>query len=619
MKKLLYLFGRLFGLVGAIFRPVTNLVGGALQSLSLQIGGEPARRRRRAGRLAGQLISELARLGFTRRMVVTGRRRRGRVRRQRVTFEQPLLMTADELWCPIDLPRLPTGVTTDDLRDEVTLRSLQDRTDCSVRIDYLANGKICYVVRYGGAAFPAVWTINKVEIAPEAGHLVIPAGVNADGDQQLIDLDDLVHVMIAGATGGGKTNFEHAALTTLINRNTADDLELWLIDLKQTEFNLYRPLHPKKGEGIVRAIAVEPEAAIDILDRALKEINRRNQLMAQHNATSLDDLAQSTGMKLRKVVVCIDEFAQLTLNTTRLGKQSIGKIAENFITRIAALGRSAGFRIVIATQMVNSQVVSSLIRANFENRISFSTADWRQSQMIVESSEADGLPTGRAVMRIAGKTTMVQTPLITPRQVRIEVERVAQFGPDGAWGEDLELARFVKDAKLIVGAACQQFAGEMARSKVLSLDGVRGVVSQERFNEVCQRLERDGVVEPGGPRKPRRVVKAFFSRPALIDQLYGLAAPEPPAPAEGQTIVLAPADGLPPEGAGSAHSDAETPQPEPEAATVHGLPQPPDQEETDPPPPTWWAQIDPTAAAPALPAPAKRAKTRIAQGRKRAK
>lgn len=624
MKQLFALLGRLLRFA---FRPLVALAS----SLALRFSSDAARRRRRARRLAAQLVSELARLGFTRKIVTDGRRRRGRVRRQRVTFEQPLLMTADELWCPVDLPRLPTGVTTDDLRDEVTLRSLQDRTDCSVRIDYLANGKLCYVVRYGGAAFPSQFTINQVEFPEGAGPLAIPAGVNADADQVFIDLDEVVHLLIAGATGNGKTVLLNAALTSLINRNTADDLELWLVDLKQTEFNLYRPLLSKKGESIVRALAVEPEEAIDLLDRAMREINRRNQLMAQHNATSLDDLVQSTGVRLRKVVIVLDEFAQLTLNTSKLGKQSIGKIAENLLTRIAALGRSAGFRIVIATQMVQSAVVSSLIRANFENRLAFSTADWRQSQLVIESSEADGLPKGRAVMRVKGVTTMVQTALITSRQVRIEVDRVAHFGPNGAWGEDLELARFVRDAKLLISVGCQQFAGEVARSKVLALDGVRGVISFDRFNEVCQRLERDGVLEPGRSNKPRRVSKGFFNRPGLLDNLYGLPVEtfdpptgELPSPATGPTMHLPPGPPWSSTAAVGEHQEAEQGESTKQESAVRGAQAPaPLQESTelaeeaDPPPPSWWGQIDPAAAA-AAPAPA-RARPRVARGRKGAR
>lgn len=550
-----------FRLLAVLFRPLAGLVSTYVNRLLARMGGELATRRRRAQRAARLLISELVRLGFSRK-IVTGHRR-GKVRHQRIRFEEPLLMTADELWCPIDHASIPTGRTTDELRDESVLRSLTDRTDCAVRIDYLANGKMCYVVRYGGAAFPDTFSINGVEFPENAPSLSIPAGVNADGDQTFIDLDDVVHLLIAGATGNGKTVFVHAALTSLINRNTAEDLELWLVDLKQTEFSLYRSLWSKRGDGIVQMLAVEPEDAIDLLDRAQKEIDRRNALMVSFGCNSLEDLNRSAGVRLRKVVIVIDEFAQLTLNTTRLGKQSIGKIAENRITRVASLGRSAGFRIIIATQMVQSAVVSSLIRANFENRVAFSTADWRQSQLIVESSEADGLPKGRAVLKVKGGTQMVQTALISGRQVKIEVERVAKFGPDGAWGEQEELARFARDAKLIISAACQHLAGELARSKLLALDGVRGVISQDRFNEVCARLERDGVLEPGGPRRPRRVARAFFNRGGLLDTLYGRTVE--------QTVIPADDYGLPVASVTPAHQGAEYADEPVQADTVYGL------------------------------------------------
>jgi DNA segregation ATPase FtsK/SpoIIIE-like protein len=262
-------------------------------------------------------------------------------------------------------------------------------------------------------------------------------------------------------------------------------------------------------------------------------------------------------VRLHKICIFIDEFAQLTLNTTKLGKQSIGKIAENYLTRIAALGRSAGVRIVVSTQMVNSAVVSSLIRANFENRVAFSTADWRQSQLIVESSEADGLPRGRAILKIRGQTSMVQTAYITSRQVKIEVERVAQFGPDGAWGEELEKQRFVKDAKLLVDMACRNYDGNMHRNKILALEEVKGVVGFDRFLEVTQKLERDGVLEPAHSNRPRRVNRVFFNRLALIDNLYGTTDSTTPTDIQALLATAEPVEALSNE-QGSNETDTET-------------------------------------------------------------
>jgi hypothetical protein len=213
------------------------------------------------------------------------------------------------------------------------------------------------------------------------------------------------------------------------------------------------------------------------------------------------------------------------------------------MTRIAALGRSAGVSIIIATQFVSKDVLSSMIRANFENRLTFSCADWRQSQLVIETSEADGLPKGRAILRQEGRTYEYQTPYITPNQVRLEISRIKEYGPDGGLGDDAELLRFVKDAKLLLSVACDQLQGDFARSKLLALSGVRGIISQERFNEVAQRLERDGVLAPGRSNKPRRVERAFFGRPGLLDTLYGLQGATTAQTAQTDTSLLLGATG----------------------------------------------------------------------------
>lgn len=504
-----------------------RLIRPTIQSLLHSLGGEAAQRRRTANRMAGTMLHEFTRLGFVSRSYTEGKRGRRKRKKIRVRYEYPLLLTHDELWCPIDLANLPDGKSSADLADEWVTSSLEERLNAAVRVDRLASGKLCFVVRISGSAFPETYSINQVKIEPDAPALTVPFGVDHNGDPVNVDLIDIKHLMIAGATGGGKTTLQHAMISTLISRNTADDIELWLVDMKRTEFALYRPLTGKRNEGgIVRQIAVEPEDAVQLLDSALREINRRNKLMEQHSATNLADLALSTGIKLKRIVLVVDEFAMLTLNTEKIGKQSIGTVSTSLMARIAALGRSSGVTIVIATQMVNKEVLSSMIRANFENRVCFSTADWRQSQLVVESSEADGLPPGRAILRREGRTTEVQTCLITARQVRIEVDRISEFGPEGAWGQDIERARLCRDAKLLVEAACQNFAGDMPRAKILQLDGVRGVISQERFNEVAARLERDGVVEPGRSNKPRKVSRGFFGRSSLIDLLYGAETAE---------------------------------------------------------------------------------------------
>lgn len=493
------------------------------------------KRRRLARKHATSVLSELARLGFASRVVV----KRGKVKKKRIGYMYPLLMTEQELWLPIDQRTIPVGRTTDELRADPILQSLEDRINAGIRHDYLATGTFCYVINLGGGGtFPEKYSLNSFDMPEDAPALALPFGVDSSGEQVVVDLLDVKHLLIAGATGGGKTTLYHAMITTLISRNDPSSLELWLIDMKRTEFALYRSLMGRKEKaGVVRHIAVDPEDAIEVLGQAFKEIVQRNKLFESMGVTGVKDYEQTTGQKMKRIVLLVDEFAILTTDTTRIGKQTIGTWAKLLMTRIASLGRSSGVSIIIATQMVKKEVIDGMISANFENRIAFSCATWRESNLVVQESDAVGLPNGRAILRVEGKTTEVQTCYVTPAQVKLEIARVAEFGPDGGIGDD-DHRRFVRNAKILIDVACRQFDGNFTRSKLLAAEGIRGTISWDTFDEIGRRLERDGILEPARSRFPRKVARAFFGNPNLLDAFYGLLSDETNAEIVRSTPLL---------------------------------------------------------------------------------
>lgn len=590
---MLRLIKLLFWFVGWPLRPVSRLLRPHLARLFAP-RSEAAQRRRQAQKLASTMLAEFGRLGFTKKVYTGGKRKR--VTRQRVQFDYPLLMTRDELWCPIDLRRLPTGVRTDDLRDEAVLRSLEDRLHASVRPDYLANGKLCFVIRLGGSKFPEKIGISAFQEVPGLPDLAFALGVAGDGEQHWGDLADYKHLLIIGATGGGKTTFIHNLLYWLINRHDGDTLELWLGDLKAgAELGRYDAL--KTDGGIVRHLEFEPERVVEMLHNAVREIERRNNLMRAHQASNLADLNHLTGERMRRVVIVIDEIAMLMLDRAKIGKFSIGSWAENLMTRIASLGRSAGVHLVIATQMINSQVLSGLILANFETRIAFSCADWRKSQLAIETSEADGLPVGRAILRHEGRTYEYQTPLITPQQTRLEIQRVQRYGPTGGLAADQAAIAFLRDAKLLLQIASTELNGSFSRNKLLGNSAVRGVISHERYNEIARRLEKDGVLEPGRSNKPRRVALGYLNRPQLLDVLYGTQQ----AYTAGTQHTTDVSCGVPETESAVAHQDATPPQSENDNSAVCGVENPttcaPADDEPEIPPAfrrAWQSDVDTT-------------------------
>jgi hypothetical protein len=555
-----------------------------LALLIAQFGGDAAKRRRLARKKASQILSELTILRFV------SKSRKGKV--QKVRFEYPLLLTRDELWCPLDLRSRPAGITTEMFRDEAVVKSLEDRLHSAVRIDTLANGKLCYVVRLAGTSFPEVFGINAFKLPPEAPPLAFPVGITGEGEHSWVDLANLPHLLLVGSTGKGKSNFVHAMLCTWISRNSPNDIEIWLADHKGgAELNRYKSLMPVKGApGIVRRFSYKPEDTIALLEAAQKEMEKRLELLRQADASDVDDYARQTGQYMRRIAIVIDEIFFLMLNKQKIDSQpgsnkrgfTISAWAEHLFAKIASAGRAPGVHLVIATQKTGKDVLTPMITANFESRIVFAMSDMYQSIYAIGNSDAVGLPKGRVIFRgEAGEMTEIQSPRIAPDQTRLLVNRIARYGPDGGLGRKDEATRFLAEAKLLLLIASERLGGDFARAKLLAQDGVRGVITQERFGEIATRLERDGVLDPGGPRKARRVSRGYLNRPHLLDTLYG-DPPDQPAtvdavyepqtePNRGQTVVLDQPYGLQKQKNGLRRSDAVNNKDSEEEDTVYGL------------------------------------------------
>jgi energy-coupling factor transporter ATP-binding protein EcfA2 len=338
-----------------------------------------------------------------------------------------------------------------------------------------------------------------------------------------VDLAKLPHVLVIGPTGKGKSTLIHATLTTWIDRNSPEDMELWLADHKGgAELNRYTALMPKRGGfGIVQRFSYQPETTIDFLIQAQREMRRRLELMRQHDVSDLADYMRTTGQTMRRIVIVIDEIVNLMLNREKVDKYTIGKYAEAIMVELASQGRAAGMHLLISTQVIKSDVLTSLIKANFESRISFGVADHWQSQTAIDDSRAVGLPIGRVILKREGDYTEYQTPYITPQQVRLKVDRIARYGPEGGLGDANEAKRLRDDAALLIRVACEHFEGKLTRREILAHPQITGVITRERFDELCKRLQHDSVIMPGGKNKPRVVSPVIQKNPDMVLSLYG--------------------------------------------------------------------------------------------------
>jgi hypothetical protein len=248
------------------------------------------------------------------------------------------------------------------------------------------------------------------------------------------------------------------------------------------------------------------------------------------DCSDLADYARNTGLYLRPLAIVIDEIFFLMLNKEKIdpevgkkgGGMTISQWAEHLFAKIASAGRAAGVHLVIATQRTGKDVLTPLITANFETRAVFGMADMYQSIYVIGSADAVGLPKGRIIWRAeGGDMREIQAPMIKPDQTRLLIDRITRYGPDGGLGKADESKRFLEDAKLLLTVACEQFEGKFAINSLFQHERVKGVIRQDRVEEIARRLQKDGVLSAGGPKRARMVEKGFVGRPQLLDSIYG--------------------------------------------------------------------------------------------------
>ena len=235
-------------------------------------------------------------------------------------------------------------------------------------------------------------------------HLPLILGKNTFGKIKLIDLKKMPHMLVAGATGAGKSVFINTAIMSLLLKNSPEKLRLILIDPKQLELALYNDLPHLLSSVItdvdqtvlaLQLVCNEMEnrysAMKELSVRNIESFNEKYKTCKQDTKFILKDLGiclnsydGNDAVALPYLVVVIDEFADLILSKK-------GKEIENLVCRIAAKSRAAGIHLLIATQRPSVDVITGLIKANFPSRVAFKVASSVDSRTIINSIGAEGL------------------------------------------------------------------------------------------------------------------------------------------------------------------------------------------------------------------------------------
>jgi DNA segregation ATPase FtsK/SpoIIIE, S-DNA-T family len=365
--------------------------------------------------------------------------------------------------------------------------------------------------------------IESPEFTQSPTKLALPLGKDLVGRIRAADLPQMPHLLIAGATGTGKSVFINSMIMGMLYKSTPDEMKLVLIDPKRIELGLYEDI-----PHLYTPVVTDPKIASNVLRNATREMERRLKLLAQRGARNIEqynrafEKAQSLSLfdetedaehkPLPYIVIVIDELADLMMvDTTNV---------EESITRLAQMARAVGIHLILATQRPSVDVITGLIKANFPARISFRVASKVDSRTILDTNGAESL-LGRGDMLYlpAGSSRIhrLHGPLVTESEIASvcdfwreqakaiyneellkppKDERAAEEGQTDS-GEDVDDDLYQEAVRVVC---------EMGRASTSTLQR-RLRVGYGRAARLIDLMEKDGIVGPPDGSRPREVLK----------------------------------------------------------------------------------------------------------------
>jgi len=335
-------------------------------------------------------------------------------------------------------------------------------------------------------------------------NLTLSLGRNVAGDICLVDLSRMPHLLVAGATGSGKTIFLNTIIISLLYQNSIDDLKFIFIDPKRVELTLYNGL-----PHLLTPVITDVTKTINALKWAIGEMDRRFDVMAEAKKRDIASYNNAyPNNKLPYIVIIIDELADLMA----VAAQDM----EACIIRLAQMARATGIHLIMATQRPSVNVITGLIKANITARVAFSVVSNSDSRTILDFSGAEKL-VGRGDMLFTcaelSKPKRIQGAYVSDEEIKGIVgylkniaepnyedgiiESHSSLDANGRFG-DLQEDELLPQAREVIIRAGKASASFLQR---------RLRVGYARAARLLDLLEEEGTIGPADGAKPREVYK----------------------------------------------------------------------------------------------------------------
>jgi DNA segregation ATPase FtsK/SpoIIIE, S-DNA-T family len=353
-------------------------------------------------------------------------------------------------------------------------------------------------------------TLRKMLASPKMKNhkskLAVALGIDVAGQPVVGDIAKMPHVLIAGATGSGKSVCINTFLCSILFRSSPAEVKLILVDPKRVELTAYNNI-----PHLMTPVIVDPKKVVSALKWAVSEMENRYKKLAEVGVKNIESYNELAGfVAMSSIVIVIDELADIMLFSP--------KEVEDSITRIAQMARAVGIHLVLATQRPSVDVITGLIKANIPARIAFNVSSMMDSRVILDSPGAEKM-LGKGDMLFVppdqAKPSRIQGTFVSDQETKSLVEFIKSQGEKPEYSEEITEkfeANVVSGGSSGTGGADRDSKFAESVELISQYDKASSSMIQRRLSvgyaraaRILDQLFEAGMVSPPEGSKPREV------------------------------------------------------------------------------------------------------------------